>query len=298
VYDEYVKLVLFIILILVVSGLAYCDETIESVYLSEELIISLGIFNDNLLCTYDAALEGWAWGPDDIFTFGGVVKGIYRWCIFGIDYSSITSRNFLYRFDFLKISALYSIPLPGTGFFTAGGGCFYTGRVLGEDIQNGFHDIIGYPQVYLPYLDGTFSGFISAGVTLDFFRLDEWGVLSQLYAESEIYAPSGLNHGKTGVSLKYSSRFFDLEAAGGILLYFSLPGYFDMLLRSGLFGSILLTFKIPSIISLSAGVGGFPVQNALDDPLFVNRDYPYMPQIRILLSYGKGTIPIRELFIP
>jgi hypothetical protein len=60
----------------------------------------------------------------------------------------------------------------------------------------------------------------------------------------------------------------------------------------------MFTFGITSMLSVSAGVGGFAVQNALDDPLFVETEYPYMPQMFILFSYGKGTIPLRELFIP
>ena len=69
---------ILLIIFLVVSSSFFLngEQTIESPYLSEELIISLGVFNDNILCTYEAAREGYSWGPDDIFSFGGDLRGM------------------------------------------------------------------------------------------------------------------------------------------------------------------------------------------------------------------------------
>lgn len=293
------KIILLIIILVVSSSfILNGEETIESPYLSEELIISFGIFNDNLLCTYEAAREGYSWGPDDIFSFGGDLRGIYKKFMFGIDYIGVTSRKLLYRFDFIKITTLYSIPLAELGFYTLGGGFLYTGWGPGEAIQNKFHDIISYPHVNVPFLENRLSGLIRGGISLDFFKMKDIGIVCRFYNDEEVFIPEGPHQGKMGVSCMYSSSVVDIEALGGIHQFFLLPDYFDQLLRSGIYGGIALTAKISSVFAFTVFVGGIGIKNATDDPSFIDIQYPYMPLIRILFSYGKSSIPIRELFLP
>lgn len=269
-----------------------------SPYLFEDLAVSFGIFNDNILCPYEAAKQGWSWGPDDQFSFGGTLKGSYRRFITGIDYAGITSRLLLYRFDYVKIALLYSMPLYQIGFCTFGGGFLFTGDAGGEGIQNGFHDFISYPHVNLPYSENRFSGLLRGGIAIDIYRNIQWKFLLQGYADGEVFITRGPHHLRTGLDCYYSFCIIDIEALAGYNCYTLLPDSLASIVKSGLYGGILFTFRITSYFNFSLGAGIFPVKNAADDPEFIKKEYSSIPQVWILFGYGEKGISIREFFVP
>ena len=287
------------ILLFTIITISLCAENDEiHPYLNKEFTIIWGFFNDNIPCTYDAATQGWSWGPDDQYSFGGTLKGAYQRFIFGVDYCGVTSREFLYRFDVIKITGLYSMPFAGIGYATYGGGLFFKGRVGGEKLQNWLHSNIGYPEVFLPYTENKFSANFRGGIAVTIYKQSNWGFLIQGYSDVEVYLLEGPNHAKVGIDIFYSRPHIDIEGIAGYNLYFLLPDYLDSILDNGIYLGLLATVKIASLATIGLGIGGFPVKNVTDDPNFIPKTYSYIPQVWILFGYGKKGLSIREFFVP
>jgi len=262
--------------------------------LLDNLTVSFFCINDNLICPYEAAINGWSVGPDDQYTNILGLHIIYKSWMLKIDNIFITSRLNGYRFDLLKTSLAYTFLLPFAAC-KAELGVINKGNFGGEFIQNSWHkNVISYPVVELPYTDYA-SGVIAAGgLHLDLFSFFKDSMQIFGFGDLDLYFGTGPSTIQSGLELRFASQYVDMNSILGCEYHFLLSENLDSLMDNGFFGSIIFTLKPVSWFGITIGFGLFPVGDVNDDPNFKEKDYPVIPQIWYLLTFGKESPKIRD----
>ena len=259
--------------------------------------LTLGILNDNLPCSYEAAMKGWSAGPDDQYTFTLFSQMELESWFFRVSDNAVTSRVKSWRFDMLKISAGKRFKYGFAGL-TPYAGILLSGNYGGEVMQNKVHVIAGYPEVEFPYMDYTYSANfgLNSEIELPLFPVEQIHVST--FFDIDAYLGFGPNMLRLGLETVFEIPFVSAELVSGISTRFFLPEKLDFLLKSGLFSFLLITMKPIKDFKISLGAGVFPVGTVDDDLIFFQINYKVMPQFCLMMTFGENHLSSRAFPFP
>jgi hypothetical protein len=269
----------------------------EEPSLLSDFRLTFGQLNDNLICPYSAAVDGWSVGPDDQFTFSTVLHAKYREWGFAMDHLAVTSRLFGYRLDLLRLAAAYDFNL-SPWLLRVSGGMIFQGNLGGQDMQNGWHQVIQYPPVTLPYREPGMAFYLGAGFKYTLFTLLKDSLLLDAFGDADLYTGVGPDFIRGGLDFFFRSPVFEAEVLAGLEGHFLLSDSLAPILNDGLIASCLLTVRPFPVFAMSFGLGVFPVKNVTDDPAFRPKDYPVTFQFYYLFTVGEKAPSIREFIYP
>ena len=246
-----------------------------------------GFINDNYTGDVQQGIDGKYFGADDFLTFSLYAEVKQERWDGAIVYNMLTSRKLMFRSDILTATLSRSYQ---RGKFTVqpGAGMIVSNNLGGERLQNWFHRLTNVPEVSIPFQDPDLGLFLTAVASTDLFanRL----VYGTLSSTSELRLTSGIVPSRVTQILEYSSdpilRRLRIGARAGARVYLNeVTGYSEML-RAGLLGGIQVEGNLFADIHLRFGVMLYPGQNLDTDPLYMKKEFRYMPQITTLIAWN------------
>jgi len=210
--------------------------------------MTIGYWNDNII--YQNILKNiLKVGSDDFVTTCLWSQVAYlhsnRWWVFDLYYNVLTNKSANYRFDLItsRISvekdtprALYQI---GTGFI-------FRGNYGGEFIQNGYHQLLGYSIIDLPYTEHTAVGLLFLLKTEPYFIKNDRHILKLSFCNA-YRTDAGPSNFRAGINTSYrfdiNNSPITLVAQGhlGYIWYYHLDHLIDPLFDKGPGYTLMIT---------------------------------------------------------
>jgi hypothetical protein len=289
------KCSLFIVVVALVGAML---PAAENAFVLGPPALSIGYFNDNLICGYEAAKDGWSVGPDDQFSFDFVAHLRTSTWSLNLDSIGVTSRLYHYRLDLLRLYAAYDFDFPAWSAWAAAG-AIAQGDFGGQVMQNLTHEyIMLYPSLYLPYRASAFDAYAAARAEVILLTGFKGDLALKAYADAELYTGTGPDELSAGANAAYLSDRIDAEAEAGLEYHFLLPETLKALMGNGFFAAGLLTFKPSKYVGFSGGFGAFPIGSVDDDPAFKPMAYTMATKFVFLVTMGERSPVLREFMFP
>lgn len=279
------RILLIIIVMTAVPSLASADG----------MFLSLGIVNDNIPCSYEAAIDGWSLGPDDAYTWGFYAVAGWDSLTFKVNMNGFTSRRFNYRWDLLSFSVIYDIPIEAVEA-RAGAGVLLGGNYSGQFWQNMLHSVMAYPSFVAPYEAAVFALRAEAEGYLPLLR-PIVGLSLGPFAAVRLVTAAGKNTFRVGGRGRFHSRAIDLEIESGLLASAS-SAVLSPLDSSGFYVMVSFSVRIAGKLGMEAALGIMPARNLEDDSAFVPIDYLVYPQFLAGMTIGEASPRISDLPLP
>ena len=247
------------------------------------------IINDNNTGNVERGKDGLYLGPDDFITVSALLRLHIQDWRGAITTNVITSRKFEYRYDL--IYATISKPfLVNQLKLQPELGLVWKGNCGGEYIQNRFHRMKDLPELFVPYCEG--------GIGLLFGTLGSWQIQTN-YPKAGIitgavemrlitdYVPSRISP-MLGYQTELWIDRMQLEVLVGARFYLNEVKDYSDLIRSGMFFGVDLKTRVYQEIYFDLGLSLFPAQNLENDPLYMDKDHRYVPQIAMVFSWNSS----------
>lgn len=248
---------------------------------------SFAYINDNYSATWlNGKSENYI-GADDFLTASFLLRLYWDSWRTAITYNTITSRSFNFRYDLLNTTLSKRFHLADFRLRPEFG-ILYKGNLAGDDIQNTWHQIRNIKKVKLPYSDnqGTAITVIlntcwqkNAILT----KRDQFtGTFEMRYLSR--FEPSRMTP-YWSYKVEIVKDFLKIEFLNGWRFYINKQKEYSELVRSGLLSAINLKFKANNNLFVDVGFSASPTRNLMEDPVFGNGSFHYLPQMWLVFSY-------------
>lgn len=265
-----------------------------SVSLYGDISIITGYLNDNYTGTIENGISGRYLGADDFLTFSmfTVIKKDYL--KISLHEQVITSRKYKYRYDLFHSTVYYSFEkkcltlIPYLGII-------YKGNLGGEKFQNTYHKLRDLPPLYLEYTDAELKPV--TGIEVNIYKENMLFYDDRIDCSLNIDIPFGVKPISETLYGTYeiNSSFVTLEFLAGHRFFLnSISQYSDFVGSGGVIGTMMV-FKLWHDVFINAGLFFFPTKNLENDPLYMDIDHSYSPQIWIGFGLNGDDFSIMDI---
>jgi hypothetical protein len=272
------------ILILVAAGSAASVQDEERQGPWQPSSFAVAFRNDNYTPNREAGERGRYFGPDDFLTMAWLVRARWGEWRAALNHDTVTSRRFDFRYDLL--TGLIERSFSSEPFVLRYGlGLLLKGDFGGQAVQNYWHRSRDLAEIVLPHRDAGFA--VVTTLAGDWVGEALLVSVDRLSTTVELRVYSAHVPSRISPKLRYQLQWpwLELELLAGWRFFLNEAAGYSEMVRHGPMGALNLRVALPGDLFVEAGLGLIPVRNVEPEPDYLSRDYRWLPQICMGVSW-------------